>query len=290
MVASVVNCRIYRKVRGREETDRPEMNRYVHGYTQRENVRLVDQANTLTGLLHHDTTYPAGSRVLEAGCGVGAQTVALVKNSPEARFTSIDLSIQSIEAARQKPELSACSSLAFSQADIFNLPFSDGCFDHIFVCFVLEHLPNPDEALAHLKAKLKGGGGITVIEGDHESTYYYPESRKAWRTIQCLIDLQAEAGGNSLIGRRLFPVLTRAGFKDVRVSPRMVYVDSSRPHLVEGFTRNTFIAMVEGVREAALDAEKISEADWEEGIRDLYRTTEPDGTFCYTFFKGTGRK
>ena len=46
--------------------------KYVHGYDQRENMRLQDQASTLVELLHSDTLYAAGSRVLEAGCGVGA--------------------------------------------------------------------------------------------------------------------------------------------------------------------------------------------------------------------------
>ena len=50
---------------------------YVHGYDERENERLQDQAGTLVDLLHGDTAYPAGSAVLEAGCGVGAQTVTL---------------------------------------------------------------------------------------------------------------------------------------------------------------------------------------------------------------------
>ena len=65
---------------------------YVHGYSGREAERLVDQATTLTELLHHDTRYPAGSRVLEAGCGVGAQTVALATGSPGASIMSIDIS------------------------------------------------------------------------------------------------------------------------------------------------------------------------------------------------------
>ena len=60
--------------------------------------------------------------------------------------------------------------------------------------------------------------------------------------------------------------------------------------MVEGFTRNTFNAMVEGVREQALKQELIDEEAWNRGIRDLYRTTEDDGTFCYTFFKGVGLK
>ena len=69
------------------------MNRaYVHGYDHRENMRLQDQASTLVELLHSDTSYPAGCRVLEAGCGVGAQTVTLAKNSPNALITSVDIS------------------------------------------------------------------------------------------------------------------------------------------------------------------------------------------------------
>jgi hypothetical protein len=70
----------------------------------------------------------------------------------------------------------------------------------------------------------------------------------------------------------------------------MVYVDHSRPQLVEGFTKQTFTAMVEGVREKVIQRGMITGAEFEQGIRDLYRTCEPDGTFCYTFFKATGRK
>jgi hypothetical protein len=76
----------------------------------------------------------------------------------------------------------------------------------------------------------------------------------------------------------------------VGVSPRMVYVDSSRPQLVEGFTKRTFTAMIEGVREAAVGAGMTSPERFEEGIRALYRTAETDGVFCYTFFKAVGEK
>jgi SAM-dependent methyltransferase len=268
----------------------PESNDYVHGYSDRERSRLHDQANTLARMLHHDTVYPAGSRVLEAGCGVGAQTVILAQNSPGARITSIDISPESVEKAKAQAIRSEVTGVTFQVADIFRLPFGDETFDHIFVCFVLEHLSQPVEALAALKRVLKKGGTITVIEGDHGSCYFYPESADARKAIQCLVDLQKDAGGNSLIGRELYPVMTGAGFREVLVSPRMVYVDDSRPELVEGFTKNTFTAMVEGVREQALGSGKIDEATFDKGINDLYRTTAPDGVFCYTFFKGTAIK
>jgi hypothetical protein len=68
----------------------------------------------------------------------------------------------------------------------------------------------------------------------------------------------------------------------------MVYVDSSKPALVDGFTLKTFTAMIEGVREPALAAGLIAPGDFDRGIADLCRTAQPGGTFCYTFFKGFG--
>jgi SAM-dependent methyltransferase len=262
---------------------------YVHGYHARENERLQDQAGTLVDLLHSDTAYSAGSTVLEVGCGVGAQTVTLATRSPDARFTSIDISGESIAQAKLRVDRAGITNVEFQQADIFASPFAAGSFDHAFVCFVLEHLSRPLEALIVLRRLLKPGGSITVIEGDHGSTYFHPDSSAADAAIRCQVTIQRRAGGNALIGRQIYPLLVKAGFDGVHVSPRMVYVDSSRPDLVDGFTRKTFTAMIEGVRESAIAAGLIESEIFEAGVRDLYRTTEADGVFCYTFFKGVGR-
>ncbi len=263
---------------------------YVHGYQARENERLHDQAGTLVDLLHSDTAYPAGSSVLEAGCGVGAQTVTLARRSPEARFTSVDVSAESIAEAERRAGEAGLANVELRQADIFDLPFGAEEFDHVFVCLVLEHLSRPADALAALDRVLKPGGTITVIEGDHGSAYFHPDSAAAHAAIACQVELQRTAGGDALIGRQVYPLMAGAGFDDVRVSARMVYVDASRPDLVDGFTRKTFTAMIEGVREPAIAAGLIEPSDFDAGVRDLHRTTEADGVFCYTFFKGVGRK
>lgn len=263
---------------------------YVHGYHARENQRLQDQAGTLVELLHADTVYPDGSLVLEAGCGVGAQTVTLAQRSPKARFTAIDLSAASLTQARERTRRAGVTNVRFQEADIFALPFPEESFDHVFVCFVLEHLSRPAEALSLLRRILRTGGTITVIEGDHGSASFRPESSAAEAAIECLIELQRRAGGNALIGRQLYPLLVAASFANVRVRPRLVYVDASRPALVEGFTRKTFTAMIANVREAAVAHELLSETEFDAGVRDLERTAEADGVFCYTFFKGVASK
>ncbi len=182
------------------------------------------------------------------------------------------------------------TNVRFARADIFDLPYAPESFDHLFVCFVLEHLPRPVEALRALRTFLRPDGTITVIEGDHGSTYFHPDSDAARAAIGCQTELQRRTGGDAMIGRALYPLLSAAGYRAPRVSPRMVYVDGSRPDLIEGFTKRTFTAMIEGVREPALAAGLIDATVFDQGIRDLYRTAEADGVFCYTFFKAVARK
>src|ERR1700755_751786 len=118
---------------------------YVHGYHARESERLQDQAGSLVELLHHDTAYPAGATVLEAGCGVGAQTVTPARNSPRAHFTCVDISAASVPEPRRRT--AGLPNVRVEQGDILALA---GGSDHVFICFVLEHLPRPVEALRTL--------------------------------------------------------------------------------------------------------------------------------------------
>src|SRR5437899_5707216 len=166
---------------------------YVHGYHPRENERLRDQAGTLVDLLHSDTAYPAGSTVLEVGCGVGAQTVTLARRSPDARLTSIDVSAASLAEARQKIDGAGITNLEFRQADIFALPFAAESFDHVFVCFVLEHLARPLDGLRILKGVLRPGGTTRRIEGDPGGPYLYPDSSAPHPPVDCLVELQRRA-------------------------------------------------------------------------------------------------
>ena len=92
---------------------------YVHGYSPKEDARLLDQASALTELLHGDTGYPSGSIVLEAGCGVGAQTVMLASQSPQAAFISVDISPVSLEQAKARVQARGLANVTFQQADLF---------------------------------------------------------------------------------------------------------------------------------------------------------------------------
>ena len=261
---------------------------YVHGYSPREARRLADQANVLADRLHAGVRYPAGARVLEVGCGVGAQTLHLARNNPHSAITAVDISPASLAAAQQLLA-GVGATVDFVQGDLFALPFPDAAFDHLFVCFVLEHLPDPVDALRHVTRYLRPGGSLTVIEGDHGSFLCHPQSADADAAVACLIELQRRAGGDGCIGRRLYPVLCAAGFADARVEPVPIYADPSAPDAVEAFTRNTFNAMVAGVEQRALEAGLTTRDAWQRGMDALERAAA-DGTASYCFFRGTATR
>lgn len=261
---------------------------YVHGYDATESARLIAQARSVADALHQDTRYPAGTRVLEVGCGTGAQTVALARNSPDARIVAFDRNARSLAEAAARVADAGVTNVELHQAELFQAPFPERSFDHAFVCFVLEHLPDPVAALRSIRRLLKRRGSITVFEGDHGSVLFHPDSEAARRVIAAQCRLQQLAGGDARIGRTLFPLLKRAGFRGVRVEPRMIYADSSLPQVVDRFIEHTFTAMMEGVREQAIELGLLDATAFEEGLRGLRRTQAADGVFCYTFFKAVG--
>lgn len=264
------------------------MGGYVHGYAAREAERLSDQAAILRALLHHDTVFPPGSRVLEAGCGTGGQTQVLLDGTPGIRLTCLDIDAGQLVLARARLGRRA-EAVDFRQGDLLDMPFPEASFDHAFVCFVLEHLPRPEAALAALRRMVRPGGTVMVIEGDHGSCRFHPETAAGLAVWEELVAAQRRLGGDPMIGRRLHGLLAAAGFTEVRVSPRQVYADAASPALREGFVRRIIVPMVDGVRAAALER-GTGPAVWERGIADLLATdADGQGAFCYTFFKATAQ-
>ena len=253
--------------------------------TARESERLDDQAGTLVELLHHDTAYPAGSRVLEAGCGVGAQTVTLAARSPGARITS-DRRLGRVAGRRRATGSPRARTSTFQQADIFDLPFAAASFDHVFVCFVLEHLREPVEALAALRDRAPAGRHDHRDRGRPRLGLLPPRQRRGGRRDR----LPGRAAGP---GRRRRadrpPAVPAAGRRRVRrrraSSPRWSTSTASRPALIEAFTRKHVHRDGRGRARAALAAGLLTPERFDAGVAALERTATPQGTFNYTFFK-----
>jgi SAM-dependent methyltransferase len=259
---------------------------YVHGYTAREAERLADQAAILEPLLHDGVFFPSGGTVFEPGCGTGRQTAALLARHPEIRIAAMDIDERQLAEARAA--LGGDPRVRFQRGDLVSAAPEPASMDHAFVCFLLEHLADPAAALIAVRRAVKPGGRVVVVEGDHGSCRFHPETAAARRVWETLPASQRALGGDPDIGRRLYGLLSRAGFHGVTVEPRLVYADAGRPDLRAGFVRRIIVPMVEGAKTHALATGAIGGEEWDSGIAGLRATDEGvDGVFCYTFFRAT---
>lgn len=110
----------------------------------------------------HPLPITPGAKILDAGCGTGLLTMALLKviDLP-VQFTAIDLSATLIATARRavKEQAGRTQTIGFSQANILSLPFADNTFDAIVTSGVLEYVPL-NEGFGELARVLAPGGHL----------------------------------------------------------------------------------------------------------------------------------
>lgn len=118
---------------------------------------------SLEQYLHaHPLPLAAGAKVLDAGCGTGLLTLALLKAFDlRVQITAVDLSATSIATARRavKEHAGRTQSVRFSQGNVLKLPFRDNTFDAIVTSGVLEYVPLR-EGLGELARVLVPGGHL----------------------------------------------------------------------------------------------------------------------------------
>ena len=137
---------------------------YLHGYATAEQERLLRQAEHWRDeLILAGTALNPGTRLLEVGCGVGAVLGILGVAFPGIILAGVDIEARQLEAARAHlTQLGLEADLR--QADALELPFLDASFDHVWMMWFLEHVPDPPAALREGRRVLVPGGGITAIE------------------------------------------------------------------------------------------------------------------------------
>ncbi len=153
-------------------------------------------------------------RVLDLGCGVGAQTSILLKRWPQIHVTGIDASTEQITAAeRLLRTLIRTKRCALIQAEASALPFKDETFDAVFICFVLEHLARPLEVLREARRVLKKSGRLYCTEVFNSGVYLYPHNTEVERYWAAFNEHQRVLGGDPDIGIKLPGLLAEAGYE-----------------------------------------------------------------------------
>jgi ubiquinone/menaquinone biosynthesis C-methylase UbiE len=168
-----------------------------------------------------------GMRLLDAGCGTGASTAALLAAVPRARVVGVDASPGMLARARTKPWPATVEFVHGRVEDLADAGVA-GPFDGIFAAYLIRNLPDPDATLAALRALLRPGGLLVVHDYSVRDS---PVTRLVWHTVCWTLIIPAgrlltgEAGLYRYLWRSALEFdepgtfaarLRRAGFAEVR--------------------------------------------------------------------------
>jgi SAM-dependent methyltransferase len=239
---------------------------YVHGYGTPEQERLVQQAEHWRHRLIRDgSELEPGTRLLEIGCGAGAVLAVLGQEFPGVQLTGVDIEPKQLAFARGHLNRSGVEA-TLAQADAVALPFADASFDHVWMMWFLEHVPDPVAVLREARRVLVPGGAITAIEVDY-STLRADPSTPDFQALAAAMVRGMDASGWSDAGTRLPAWLRESGFQDV--------VEGERPFWWRDEDLARQSAYAADVLESALDAlEALPGTDQEQlraGLEDMRR-------------------
>jgi ubiquinone/menaquinone biosynthesis C-methylase UbiE len=156
----------------------------------------------------------AGQHLLDAGCGAGEEARVLARlASPGGQVTATDLSSAVVAAAAQRDD---GAGVRYVVGDITELDFPDATFDSVRSERVLQHVAQPDAAVAELARVTVPGGRVCLIDTDWESFLVdgMPDD-----ILGGLLRLGREKGLFRPSGHQLRGRLVHAGLKEVTAEP-----------------------------------------------------------------------
>lgn len=172
---------------------------------------------------------PAGSLILELGCGLGHDGLELLRSG--YRLVETDIAPGQLAEARRL-QLSAGFGEESSHllVDAERLPFADSSFDGAFMVASLHHLPDPLASLREVVRVLSPGGvfALGTEPNSWQNRTIYPLGKMFLKLINRLAGM--EVGGAEMVseadkltegfsGRQLEGLLDAAGFAHWELKP-----------------------------------------------------------------------
>lgn len=242
------------------------------GIAGRERLRILSRVMRPTSLaLLQRAGLQGGMQVLEIGCGGGdlAFDIArVVGSSGGVLGTDIDQTKLDL-AAREAAELTL-TNIGFQLANIMESAPA-GNFDLIHARFVLTHLTNPAQALAHMRAALRPGGIVVLEDIDFRGYFCYPDCAALWRYVALYTETTRRRGVDANIGPRLPVLVSEAGFQDLQLNV-------VQPSGIEGEIKLISPLTMENIADAVVAEGLATAQEIDHIVADLYKYAETPGT------------
>lgn len=203
---------------------------YLHGFSSVEQERLRRQARFAEHTIYQNVNFSETKKVLEVGCGVGAQSEILLRRFPDIHLTGVDLSDKQLAAASESLSKLSYAKNRFDlhQMNAENLSFAEK-FDGAFLCFVLEHVPDPRRVLSEIRRVLQPGGILYVTEVLNSSFFLEPYSPHVLKYWMAFNDYQYDQKGDPFMGAKLGNLLMQIGFRNIETEVKTWFLDNRHP-------------------------------------------------------------
>ncbi|AAQ61060.1 class I SAM-dependent methyltransferase [Chromobacterium violaceum] len=261
---------------------------YIHGFSAAEQARLVRQARFSEAMVYRDVDFSGVQKLLEVGCGVGAQTEILLRRFPDVGITGLDFSQRQLAVARQRLQGSPYHDRAtLLHMDAEDLDFPPASFDGAFLCWILEHVHSPERVLAEVRRVLKPGARLYATEAMNATFFLAPYSANLQQYWLAFNDHQLSVGGDPFVGAKLGNILMRLGFRHVETKVKTWHLDSREPHRrqqVLDYWAELLLSAADQLIEAGrVDAELVDSMTRE--LRLL--RSNPELVFFYSFMQAS---
>jgi SAM-dependent methyltransferase len=222
----------------------------------------------------------AGDRILDVGCGTGDDARALARLvGPTGQVVGVDNSGTMVaEATRRSENLDL--PLEYRPGDVHRLPLGDDAFDACRVDRVMQHLADPERALAEVTRVVRPGGRVVVSEPDWETLLVDAPDPVVTRKI---IELRGQRIRNGRIGRQLRGRLIAVGLRGV-----IIYAETL---IVEDYAQADRLFSLSASAQAARKTDVVNAAEADDWVRSLEEADRQGRFFASaTIFTGGGTK
>jgi SAM-dependent methyltransferase len=188
---------------------------YTHGHA--ESVLRSHRSRTAENSAAYLLPYlRPDHRLLDVGAGPGTITADLATLVREV--VAVEVNDEAAAITRAGLDARGITNATVIVADVHDLDLDDGSFDVVHAHQVLQHVPDPVQALREMARVTCPGGVVGVRDSDYAAFAWYPLLPGLEEWLRLYRDAARANGGEPDAGRHLLAWAHAAGLEDVTVS------------------------------------------------------------------------